>query len=175
IMIIIIIVIDRILFFCTIWLYCGRLTMTTHIEKLDQFVKDRQLKKSTQRNNILSLMIAENKHLTVDEIYSRVKIKNPEIGIATVYRTIHLLCDAGIANELYIDSATTRYEITSAEHPDHLICTVCGLFIELCSEAIEKEQHNMAKKHGFILTDHRLMLFGICPSCRKKADSGRKK
>ena len=140
-----------------------------HIEKLDQFVKDKQLKKSAQRNIILSFMTQVNKHLTIEEIHTLVKRDNPEIGIATIYRTMHLLCEAGITKELVIDSASTRYEIINGKHHDHLICTGCGLFIEIYSEKIEKQQQLLAEKHGFSLTDHRLMLFGICPQCNSNA------
>jgi len=143
-----------------------------YIEKLEQFVRDKQLKKSSQRNVILNAMTQSNKHLTVDEIHSLVKIHNPEIGVATIYRTMHLLCEAGIAKELIINSSTTRYEIITSHHHDHLICTECGLFIEIYSDKIEKEQHLLAKKHGFTLDDHRLLLFGLCPKCKNAAQSG---
>lgn len=146
-----------------------------HIEKLELFVREKQLKKSAQRNIILDIMSKTNKHLTVDEIHSLVKKNYPDIGIATIYRTVHLLCEAGISKELVINSSTTRYEIITDHHHDHLICTGCGIFIEIYSDKIEKEQQQLADKHGFTLTDHRLMLFGLCPECTFTAEKRRNK
>jgi Fur family transcriptional regulator, ferric uptake regulator len=143
--------------------------MKTPAERLDGYVKQKGLKSSGQRSVILSFMLKDAQHHTVEELYEICKKKNPEIGIATVYRTVKLLCDAGIARELHVNNDVTRYEvITDDTHHDHLVCVSCGSFAEISSEIIEMEQLKIAKQNGFELTDHSLVLYGICSSCVKK-------
>lgn len=143
--------------------------MKTPAERLDEHVKQKGLKSSGQRSVILSIMLGDERHHTVEELYEICKKKNPDIGIATVYRTVKLLCDAGIARELHINNDVTRYEIiTDDTHHDHLVCIRCGNFVEIASDVIEKEQLKIAKQNGFDLTDHSLILYGICSSCAKK-------
>jgi Fur family transcriptional regulator, ferric uptake regulator len=143
--------------------------MEEPLELLNKHVKEKGLKSSAQRNVILTVMMKEKKHLTVDELYSLIKKENPEIGIATVYRTIHLLCDIGIVRELAISNAVSRYEILAdGNHHDHLVCVSCGKFVEIVSSLIEKEQAKIAHTHGFILTNHTHVLYGRCPECSKE-------
>jgi len=143
--------------------------MKPPVDRLNNHVKEHGMKTSTQRNLVLEIMLRDKKHLTVEELYETVKAENPDIGIATVYRTVRLLCDANIARELPITQQVSRYEIISErDHHDHLICTSCGRFVEISSDQIEQEQIRIAKKHEFTLTDHSLVLYGICKDCRKK-------
>ena len=142
--------------------------MSFALERLNDHLKEHGLKTSSQRNLVLEIMLREKKHLTVEELYAIVKTEHPDIGIATVYRTVRLLCAANIARELPITQQVSRYEIVSeGNHHDHLICTSCGRFVEISSEQIEREQLLIAKKHDFTLTDHSLILYGICKQCRK--------
>ncbi|MBP9023419.1 MAG: transcriptional repressor [Spirochaetes bacterium] len=143
--------------------------MSSAIEKFNEYVKNSGLKSSAQRNHILEIMESKHIHRTVEEIYDIVKKSNPEIGIATVYRTVKLLCEAGIAKEIHINHDVTRYEISSENsHHDHLICQNCGKFVEIESDTIEKEQAKIAAKYNFDLKDHCHILYGICGDCRKK-------
>jgi Fur family transcriptional regulator, ferric uptake regulator len=147
----------------------GDAHMKTPLERLTEYVKDKKLKSSTQRNHILSIMVNEKRHRTIEEIYTIAKKGNSDIGIATVYRTVRLLCDAGIVREIYMGHDVTRYEIiTDESHHDHLICVKCGRFIEVESDVIEKEQLRIAQSSGFELTNHSLIMYGICNECRKK-------
>lgn len=145
--------------------------MKSLAEKLDAYVSAKRLRKSGQRNAVLEVMAARQGHFTVDEICSLLKKNNPDIGIATVYRTMKLFLDAGLVEELNIDG-TCRYEILKKGHHDHLVCTSCGETIEITSDKIEKEQESIARKYGFELTDHTLLLLGCCSSCRNKKSSG---
>jgi Fur family ferric uptake transcriptional regulator len=143
--------------------------MKTPVERLDEHVKQKGLKTSGQRNEILRIMLGVSSHHTVEELYDICKKKNPDIGIATVYRTVKLLCDAGIVREIHVNNDVSRYEITADDtHHDHLVCVRCGNFTEISSPLIEDEQIRIAKKNGFELTDHSLILYGICSSCRNK-------
>jgi Fur family ferric uptake transcriptional regulator len=148
--------------------------MTNLIDRLNDYVAAKRLKKSDQRTAILDIMINKRGHLTVDEIRGLLKKQSPDIGIATIYRTMKLFSDAGIVKELNIDG-TARYEIITEGHHDHLVCTSCGMTVEITSATIEKEQDSIAAKHGFQLTDHTLLLLGLCQICRTKKKSGEKK
>lgn len=136
-------------------------------DRLSDYAAAKSLKNSGQRTAILDLMISKRGHHTADELWGFLKKKHPDIGIATVYRTMKLFLDAGIVKELNIDG-TARYELAAEGHHDHLVCSVCGKTVEITSPAIEKEQEAIAKQHGFELTDHTLLLLGICGECRSK-------
>ena len=140
-------------------------------DRLSEYAAAKSLKKSDQRTAILDLMISKRGHHTADELWGFLKKEHPDIGIATVYRTMKLFLDAGIVKELNID-ATARYELAAEGHHDQLVCTVCGKTVEITSPAIEKEQEAIAKKHGFELTDHTLLLLGRCGECRSKKNQG---
>jgi Fur family ferric uptake transcriptional regulator len=141
--------------------------MNSLLERFNDYASKNKLRRSEQRDAVLSAVIEQKDHLTVDEIFSLLKKEHSDIGIATVYRTINLLRDAGIVKELIINGIA-RYEILSDRHHDHLVCTECGTTVEITSAIIEQEQEAIAVKNGFYLQDHNLILMGICSSCRKK-------
>ena len=98
------------------------------------------------------------------------KKRLPTIGYATIYRTLKLLCECGICRKLRVENGISRYEpLYGHEHHDHLICLKCGRFIEVVNLDIEKLQEKIAKAEGFILMRHRLVMYGICKSCRNKS------
>ncbi|MBI5740991.1 MAG: transcriptional repressor [Nitrospirae bacterium] len=134
---------------------------------LDDFVREKGLKHSGQRKDILLTFLKTEKHLSADELYALVKKKNPAIGIATVYRTLKLLCESGLSSELRLGSGAVRYEhFYGHEHHDHLVCVKCGEFIEVVDPEIEKLQERLAAKEDFSLQGHKLLMYGICRKCK---------
>ncbi|MEF9475587.1 MAG: transcriptional repressor [Candidatus Mariimomonas ferrooxydans] len=133
----------------------------------DDFVKSKGLKHSDQRRGILMTFLKTERHVTADELYRLVRKKNPAIGFATIYRTLKLLCECGLSRELKLENDSVRYEhLYGHEHHDHLVCVKCGNFIEVMNLEIEKLQKKLAKKEGFILQGHKLLLYGICRECK---------
>jgi len=133
----------------------------------NDFVRGKGLKQSDQRQEILMTFLKIEKHLTADELYRLVKKKNPKIGFATIYRTLKLLCESGLCRELKLEDGSVRYEhLYGHDHHDHLICVKCGKFIEVVDPEIEKLQERLAKKEGFTLQGHKLLMYGICRECR---------
>jgi Fur family ferric uptake transcriptional regulator len=131
-----------------------------------EFIRRKNLKQSEQRQQIMEVFLKTEKHLTADELYRLVQKKSPSIGYATIYRTMKLLTEAGLCRELRVEDGITRYEhFYNHRHHDHLICTKCGKFVEIESPEIESLQNKVAKKHGFVLTRHRLELYGLCRGC----------
>lgn len=136
---------------------------------MTEFLAEQGLKSTKQRDVILKAFVEAGRHLSVDDLHARVKKSNPHIGYATVYRTMKLLAQAGIAEERRFEDGFTRYEYRgTGGHHDHLICTDCGRIIEFENERIEQLQQDVARKNRFIVTSHKLELYGLCSDCQGK-------
>lgn len=142
--------------------------MSHEVERqaLARYLEDHNLKHTKQRDAILEVFLDAKGHITSDELFQRVRSSHPNIGYTTVYRTLKLLCDAGLAMERHFEDGVTRYEIEH-EHHDHLVCTKCGKIVEFECAMIEATQNEIAKQYGFRILRHRHELYGHCPSCRK--------
>ncbi|MFO7982243.1 MAG: Fur family transcriptional regulator [Desulfuromonadales bacterium] len=134
-----------------------------------EFMAQKGLKSTRQREIILDHFLRSGSHLSTEELYLKIRKKHPNIGYATVYRTLKLFSESGIAEELNFGDGQTRYEaVGREEHHDHLVCTACGNILEFENEEIEHLQHKVAKQHGFQIKSHRLELYGLCAACREK-------
>ena len=133
------------------------------------FIDSKNLRYTVQRDILIEELYINGGHLTPDEFSEIIKNKHPEIGKATVYRTLKLLEEAKLISKIEFGDGRIRYEIcTDKEHHDHLICEKCKKSVEVIDPKIESLQNRLAQKHGFELTGHRLYLFGICKNCQKK-------
>ena len=143
--------------------------MRKEIELLEKFISEKALRYTPQREEILKAFLSVEKHLSAEELHKIVKKRNPGIGYVTVYRTMKLLQEAGLCNEIDFGDGIARYEHRFAhEHHDHLICVKCGSFLEVLEPQIETLQDELAKERGFIPMKHRLQIFGICGKCAKR-------
>ncbi|WP_300366663.1 Fur family transcriptional regulator [Hydrogenimonas sp.] len=142
----------------------------TLLAQFKQLLRSSNLKFTKQREVILSTLYSHTGHFTPEELYQLIKQDFPELntGIATVYRTLSLLESAGIVTSISFGTQGKKYELGVKAHHDHIICTKCGKILEFFDEAIEKRQARIAKDFGFIMEDHSLKIFGICPECQKK-------
>ncbi|MGH0037840.1 MAG: Fur family transcriptional regulator [Myxococcota bacterium] len=134
-------------------------------EALARYLEDHNLKHTRQRDQILEAFLGSKGHITSEQLYEAVREINPTIGYTTVYRTMKLLCDAGLAQERNFDDGLTRYEIEH-EHHDHLVCVKCGKIVEFECRMIESTQEKIAETYGFRLLRHRHELYGHCGDCR---------
>jgi Fur family ferric uptake transcriptional regulator len=132
---------------------------------LARYLEDHNLKHTRQRDAILDVFLDASGHITGEELYDRVREQHPSIGYTTVYRTLKLLCDAGLASERNFGDGITRYEIAH-EHHDHLVCLKCGKIIEFECAMIESTQEEIAARYRFRVLRHRHELYGHCSSCR---------
>ena len=137
--------------------------------RLGEYLSRHGLKQTRQREAILDAFLASSGHITSEQLYEVVRDSPPDVGAATVYRTLRLLCEAGLANSHQFGNGVTLYEVEGRHH-DHLICNDCGSIIEFRNELVELEQEKIAKQHGFELTKHQHILFGTCTrdDCEKK-------
>ncbi|SBW02821.1 Ferric uptake regulation protein [uncultured delta proteobacterium] len=143
--------------------------MKQALKQFSDYVTANGLKFTPQRRLIADVFLRQTGHLSTEELYDRVRKEDPSIGQATVYRTLKLFCDSGLAKEVHFGDGMARYESTSnSVHHDHLICIGCGKQVEFMDAEIEKLQEKLAEKNGFLLTSHHMYLYGVCPACRKK-------
>jgi Fur family ferric uptake transcriptional regulator len=127
------------------------------------------LRKTGQRDLILETFLSTEEHLTSEDLYRLVHRSDPNVGHTTVYRTLKLLTEAGLAREVRFGDNKTYYEHHyEHEHHDHMICTECGKVIEFLSKEIEDLQDAMAAKFDFVPTHHSLRMWGYCSECQKK-------
>lgn len=145
--------------------------MTEFIQEKEIFfehIRRAGLKKTTQRELILLIFLKTEGHLSAEDLYHLVKEQDPTVGYTTVYRTLKLLSECGLAREERLGDGRRRYEHHyNHQHHDHLICTVCGELIEFYSEVIERTQDEIAEQFDFELTHHSLRIFGVCSNCRQ--------
>ena len=133
-------------------------------------LKKNSLKYTVQREVILETLYNSDIHLTPESLHHLIQEKYPELktGIATVYRTLSLLEDSGVATSLSFGAQGKKYELGTKKHHDHLICTACGSITEFVDEEIEKRQQKITQELGFKMSDHSMQIYGICKKCQTK-------
>lgn len=145
---------------------------STEIEKLKGNLKEKGYKLTPQRRAIVDNIIKnEGSHLTTEELYDFVKKECPEIGLATVYRTVQLLEDLGVVSKLDLNDGCYRYELVHEDenhHHHHLICSNCGKVIEVQGDLLEVLEHEIESKYDFKIKNHSVKFYGICNECKNK-------
>ena len=136
---------------------------------LDQFLKSKKLRVTTQREKVAELIFEKKSHFEVQMLIKEVQEKHPDIGPATVYRSVNTLCEAGLLHEsLQSHSGVTLYEASDEDHHDHIICMDCGEIFEFHDESIEEAQNKAIKKMGFIEAKHKHVIYAKCFFLQKK-------
>ena len=148
--------------------------MPNNQEQFKSLLKHNGLKVTTQRIAILEVLNNRpGKHMTAEEIYDCVKKKYPEIGLATVYRTIQLLSELHVIDKLNLDDGYVRYEIggrsseEACHHHHHLICKNCSKIIEVKEDLLENIESQIQEIYKFNIIDHDVKFYGLCEECRK--------
>ncbi len=150
--------------------------MPDNQERFKTLLKEKGLKVTTQRILILEALESRpDRHLTAEEIYECVKIDNPDIGLATVYRTIQLLTDLNLIDKLNLGDGFVRYEISSrnkedAHHHHHLICLNCGNVLTFEGDFMDDLENRIQDAMNFKVVDHEVKLFGYCSECSDKTN-----
>jgi Fur family ferric uptake transcriptional regulator len=143
--------------------------MAQKLEWIFRKLHDREYKITPQRRVILkAIMENPSHHLSAEDIYNLVKTTNPEIGLATIYRTLELLADLDILQKMNFNDGRSRYEFNNQDehHHHHLICLRCGSVTEFEDDLLETLETAIAKKSGFEIIDHQLKIYGHCKKCR---------
>jgi Fur family ferric uptake transcriptional regulator len=133
------------------------------------YIQDRRLNTTAQREAIVEQFLRTRDHVSIDELLNKVRKRHPRVGYATVYRTLKLLVDSGLAVERQFGDGQARYEVVG-DHHDHLICVKCGLILEFEDDEIERLQERIAARlGGFTVLRHRHELYGLCPKAAGEA------
>ena len=142
----------------------------TDLAQIMQQVRDearrRGVRWTNQRQIIVEIFIASNDHVTAEELHHRVRSIDASVSAATVYRTINLLVEIGVAHKRHFSSGSASFESAlTKNHHDHLVCMSCGVITEFVHEPLEIQQNEVAQAHGFQLLHHRMELYGMCRNC----------
>ena len=141
-------------------------------DALKEDLKKKGYKLTPQRRSIVDTIIDnEGQHLTAEEIYDKVKKSCPEIGLATVYRTILLLEELGVISRLELNDGCSRYEILHSNETHrhhHLICNICHKVLEVQDDLLEDLEVDIQNRYRFKILDHSVKFYGICDECQKK-------
>lgn len=144
---------------------------TWFFEKVNRHLTIRGLKKTSQRTLIMNQILMIGGHLSAEDLFSELKPSSESLGLATIYRTLKVLKEAGVIEEHSFVEGKSIFELSFPErHHDHLVCLSCQSVLEFLDEKIEEIQKEIARKNGFILTKHTMNLFGYCESCQKSSD-----
>lgn len=148
--------------------------MQNTMELFEACLRDRNLKHSKPRRIIVEVFLTSGEHLTAQELYERVRRKNPRIGFATVYRTLKLLEECNLARSMDYGDGTQRYEPNSFQH-HHIICTSCNRTIEFLSPELESLLQQVQRNHNFVPQVHAVRLLSVCVDCKDAVvQSGRR-
>jgi Fur family transcriptional regulator, ferric uptake regulator len=134
--------------------------------RLDEYMDRKGLRSTAQRRLVTEVFFESQGHLSIEDLLAKVREQDPKVGYATVYRTLKLLKECGLAYERHFGDGVSRYEVAfEDEHHDHLICLDCSRIVEFEDEEIERLQDDLARRHGFELKRHKHELYGICAAC----------
>ena len=137
------------------------------MQVLIEYLRDNKLKVTPHRELILETFLNHEGHRSVEDIYKTVRQQDPRVGYTTVYRTMKLLAECGLAREIDLADGITRYEhLFNHEHHDHMICMECGTSIEFLNADIESVQDAASEQLGFKVLDHKLQIYGVCRKCQ---------
>lgn len=145
---------------------------STVMNTLKKRIREHKYKFTTQRQIILQAFLSSKEnHLSAEDIYEMVRGENPDIGLATVYRSLELFTSLDLVKKLDFGDGRSRYELNdhNLSHSHHnLICLGCGRVIEFTSDFAEEIRSRIKKKNGFNIVDYQLKFYGYCKDCQKQ-------
>ncbi|MBR4153644.1 MAG: transcriptional repressor [Selenomonadaceae bacterium] len=133
-------------------------------------------KMTPQRKEILQIFVdhSDYHHMSAEDVYNILRENKSEIGLATVYRSLDLLCELGMLVHVDFGDGCARYELNSADpkvhHHHHLICLKCKKVIEFEEDLLEMLEAYIEKKSGFQILNHEVKFFGYCSDCRAESE-----
>lgn len=147
-------------------------------DRLEAYMAKKGLRSTVQRRVIVDAFFAGPPHRTIEDLLAEVRTTDRHIGYATVYRTLKLLAEAGVASERRFTDGLSRYELADddEEHHDHIICEDCGRIVEFEEPRIEELQEGVAKRLGFRIAAHKLELYAHCTKtdCEHRPERGQR-
>lgn len=144
------------------------------IDKLKEKLQNSQYKMTPHRRTVLEVFLSnEGKHLSAEDVHAYLREKDSDIGMATVYRTLDLLCEIEVLQKMDFGDGCARYEPKvngpNSKHHHHLICRACGKVIEFSDDLLDDLEKSISKKCDFAISDCQIKFFGYCGECQKLA------
>ncbi len=125
-------------------------------------LKNAGLKATLPRIKILEILQRNrDQHMRADDVHLTLREEGEDVGLATVYRVLTQFEDAGLVIRHHFEGGHAVFELNEGHHHDHLVCIKSGKVIEFTDPIIEERQKAIAKEHGFKMTDHTLVIYGI--------------
>ncbi len=144
--------------------------MTDSMEMIARRLAEKEYKLTPQRRVIVKVFQRNpDRHLSAEDVYSLVKTTEPDIGMATIYRTLDLLSELAVLQRMDFGDGRSRYELNKSEdahHHHHLICVRCGQVMEFEDDLLDSLEHAIEKKSRFQIVNHQLKFYGYCDKCR---------
>ena len=141
--------------------------MKPEIEVFREFIRNKGLRNTPEREQVVKLVFSIHDHFDVDELYLQLRRQSDKISKATVYRTIPLLLESGLIQEAYFEDGHVHYEhIYGHEHHCHLRCLDCGKVVEFTEKAVARVEEEVGDRFDFLVTGHKLEVYGYCAKCK---------
>lgn len=138
-------------------------------EIFGEYIRKAGLNWTNQRGVILDAFLATDRHVSVDDLHHLLDAGGKKVGSATIYRTMKLIADSGLAREVVFNDGISRFEHTfDSKHHHHLVCTNCGMVIEFSSDIMHAEEKAVVRRNDFEPQSHRFEIFGLCRACQTK-------
>jgi Fur family transcriptional regulator, ferric uptake regulator len=136
------------------------------LERAEGLLADAGLRTTRQRAIVLAELAGERDDVTAQELHERLRARGERLGLATVYRTLRLLAEAGVVDALSHHAGELCYRWCGEGHHHHLLCSECHRVVELVDCELDPWLERLAGEHGFVTTGHRLEVSGLCADCR---------
>ncbi len=141
-------------------------------ENFEKKLRENGYKLTQQRRVVLEILYNRKaEHLTAEDIHNILKEEHPEIGLATIYRSLQLLTDLALVDTLHLDDGIVRYEIHTDDEGHrhhHLICQECGRIQEASDDMLDEIEKGLERDYGFVVKNHVVKFYGICSECKDK-------
>lgn len=144
--------------------------MADTVNETKSTVPGKAFRPTAQRLLVLEVIANADRHLTAAEIFELVRQKDPRIGYGTVYRSLHVLVEHGLIQELTFADQASRYDRRTDRH-DHVHCNICGALLDVEVPVALMARHVAEERSGFSITSHHTVFSGQCPVCRSESQS----
>jgi Fur family transcriptional regulator, ferric uptake regulator len=135
-------------------------------ESAIELLSDAGVRPTRQRVRVLDELMSERDDVTAQQLHDRLRSRGEKLGLATVYRTLGLLAEAGVIDALSHRPGELCYRLCGPGHHHHLVCSSCHRVVELADCELDPWLERISSTHGFVTTGHRLEVSGLCAACR---------
>jgi Fur family ferric uptake transcriptional regulator len=140
--------------------------VATASQDLRGMLERKGVRATARRVEVLEELARERDDVTAQELWGRLRERDPHTGLATVYRTLALLSEKGVVDVLSHHGTEQCYRLCTDAHHHHLLCASCHRVVEVQECDLGGWVDEVATRHGFVATDHRIEISGLCPECR---------